>query len=107
MDLAMFEKVAKLFNINTDVKNASSGIKNRFIMILSNMYVLEVLLSEGYLDCRLKRRWFDHLLFKNIFMDKVCYICTQCLLICVPVSIFSNPIPFSIVIKASKCVRPP
>lgn len=31
MDSAMFESIAKLFNTNADVKNASSGIKNRFL----------------------------------------------------------------------------
>jgi len=30
MDSAMFEQVAKLFNMNADVKNASSGIKSDF-----------------------------------------------------------------------------
>jgi hypothetical protein len=30
MDSAMFEEVAKLFNINADVKNGSSGIKTEF-----------------------------------------------------------------------------
>lgn len=30
MDSAMFEEVAKLFNTNADVKNASTGIKNDF-----------------------------------------------------------------------------